>query len=170
MQSHPFMNWYKIACMANILHTLIWVKFVSMLPMYVQSGTQAFSLKNYCGFNTKSYCSDVCGYHRRPQTLVEICRNMGICCGFRAVAAEGKYPGFTLLLTAENVPVVLILDPQIKRIQFDKSRARAGGYQLKSMLNSMLVNKLQGFSNMASDWLAAVLPANQMPGIKICVN
>ena len=28
----------------------------------------------------------------------------------------------------------------------------------------------QRFSNMASDWLAAVLPANQMPGLKICVN
>ena len=27
-----------------------------------------------------------------------------------------------------------------------------------------------GFSNMASDWLAAVLPANQMPGLKIFVN
>ena len=31
------------------------------------------------------------------QTLVEICRNMGICCGFMAVAARGKYPGFILL-------------------------------------------------------------------------
>ena len=28
----------------------------------------------------------------------------------------------------------------------------------------------QGFSSMASDWLAAVLPANQMPGMKIFVN
>ena len=35
--------------------------------------------------------------HRRPQTLAEICRNMGICCGFRAVAARDKYPGFILL-------------------------------------------------------------------------
>ena len=58
--------------------------------------TQAFSLKNYCGFNTKSYCSDVCGYHQCPQTLVEICRNMGICFSFRAVAAREKYPGFML--------------------------------------------------------------------------
>ena len=58
--------------------------------------TYAFSLKNYCGFNTKSYCSYVCGYHRRPQTLAEIWRNMGIWFGFRAVAARGKYPGFML--------------------------------------------------------------------------
>ena len=28
----------------------------------------------------------------------------------------------------------------------------------------------QGFSNIASDWLAAVLPANHMPGLKIFVN
>ena len=28
----------------------------------------------------------------------------------------------------------------------------------------------QGFSDMASDWLAAVLPADQMPGLEIFVN
>ena len=45
--SHPslfhtatsLLNWYKMACMANILHRLIWVKFMSILSMYVQSGT-----------------------------------------------------------------------------------------------------------------------------------
>ena len=31
-----------------------------------------------------------------PQNLAEICRNMGICCGFRAAARE-KYPEFVLL-------------------------------------------------------------------------
>ena len=40
---------------------------------------------------------DVCGYHRCPQTLAEICRNMGICCGFRAVADREKYSMFILL-------------------------------------------------------------------------
>ena len=49
---------------------------------------QEFSLKNCCGFNTKSYCSDVCEHHRYPQTLAEMCRNMGICRGFRTVAAR----------------------------------------------------------------------------------
>ena len=58
---------------------------------------QAFQLMNYCGFNIEPFCSDVCGDHRRPQILAEICRNMGICCGFRAVAARGKFPGFMLL-------------------------------------------------------------------------
>ena len=50
----------------------------------------AFSLKNYCSFN---YCSDVCGFHRSPQTLAGICSNMG----FRAVAARGNILGFILL-------------------------------------------------------------------------
>ena len=29
-----------------------------------------------------------------PQTLAEMYRNMGICYGFRSVAARVKYPGF----------------------------------------------------------------------------
>ena len=39
------------------------------------------------------------------------------------------------------------------------------------LLSEIYSNKFhvryQGFSNMASDWLVAVLPANQMPGLKI---
>ena len=57
--------------------------------------THAFSLKNCCGFNTKIllfWCfMDITG---APQTLAEIWRNMAIFCGFGAVAARGKYPGF----------------------------------------------------------------------------
>ena len=45
----------------------------------------------------RPYCSDVCEYHWCPQTLVGICRNMGICCGCRAAAVRGKYPAFILL-------------------------------------------------------------------------
>ena len=56
---------------------------------------------NHCGFITEPFCSDVCGDHRRPQTLAEICRNIGICCGFRAAAAREKYPGFVLLATCK---------------------------------------------------------------------
>ena len=52
---------------------------------------------NYCDFNIERFCSDVCGDHRRPQTLAEICRKMGICCGITAVAARDKYLGFILL-------------------------------------------------------------------------
>ena len=86
-----------MACIADISYRLIWMKF-SKHDFYVCAirYTQAFSMKNYCGFNTKSYCSDVCGYHRCPQTLAEICRNIGICCSFWAVATREKYPGFIL--------------------------------------------------------------------------
>ena len=52
---------------------------------------------NYCGFNIEPFCCDVCGDLGRPQTLVEIHRNMDISCGFRAVAAREKYPGLILL-------------------------------------------------------------------------
>ena len=54
---------------------------------------QSFYLIN-CGFNIQPFCSDVCGDHRRPQTPAEMCRNMGICYGFRSLAARVKYPGF----------------------------------------------------------------------------
>ena len=60
---------------------------------------------NYWGFSIEPFCSDVCEDHRCPQTLAEICRNMGICCGFRAVAARGKYPGFILL----DIIIVLLI-------------------------------------------------------------
>ena len=89
-------DWYKMACMRDIVNILIRMKSISLLSMYMQIWyTQAFSLKNYCSFNTKSYCSDVWGHHRCPQTLAEICSNMGIW-GFRAEAVRGKYPGFIL--------------------------------------------------------------------------
>ena len=86
-----------MACKGDIIYKLIWMKFLSMLSMYVQSCTNRHFHWTYCGFNTKSYCSDVCGYYLCPQTLAEICRNMGIWCIFRAVAAREKYPGFILL-------------------------------------------------------------------------
>ena len=48
-----------------------------MFSVYAQSGTHCrFKLMNYCGFNIQPFCSDVCGDHRRPQTLAEMCRNM----------------------------------------------------------------------------------------------
>ena len=45
-------------------------------------------------FNIRPFCSDVCGDHRRPQTVAEMCRNISICYGFRSVATKVKYPGF----------------------------------------------------------------------------
>ena len=38
------------------------------------------------------------------------------------------------------------------------------GWGLLGKIHVKFYASYQGFSNMASDWLAAVLPANQMPG------
>ena len=44
------------------------------------------------------------------------------------------------------------------------------GWGLLSKIHVKFHVRLQGFSNIASDWLVAVLPANQMPGLKILTN
>ena len=82
--------WYKMFCMREISYRLIWMKFKNRLSVYVQPGTHRCVNWWIIGFNIEPFCSDVCADHRRPQTLAEICRNMGICCGFRAVAASGN--------------------------------------------------------------------------------
>ena len=38
---------------------------------------RAFELMNYCSFDIEAFYSDVCGDHRRPQTLAEICKKYG---------------------------------------------------------------------------------------------
>ena len=84
-------------CMRNISCRLIWMKFISMLSAFHVCAfwdAQAFWLMKDCDFNTEPFCSDVCGDHRRPQTLAERFRNMGICCGLRAVTCREKYPGY----------------------------------------------------------------------------
>ena len=63
--------------------------------------TQVRSLTGNCVLNTGPYCSDVWGYQQSPRTRAEICRNMSICSGFRAVASTGNYPGFNLLKTSD---------------------------------------------------------------------
>ena len=62
-------------------------------------GAEVRSLNSYCGLNIEPYYFKVCGYRRSPQTLVEICRDMGICGAFRVVSVREKYPGFILLST-----------------------------------------------------------------------
>ena len=93
----PFMNWYKIVCMGDLLYEFIWTKFTNFLSTDVQ--TQVRSLKSHCSFDTEPYCSDFCGYQRSPHNLAEIYRNMSICGGFRAMAARENYPGFILIWT-----------------------------------------------------------------------
>ena len=63
----------------------------------------------FCSFNTKPYYSDMCVYHRSRQTRAEICRHMGICCGFRVVAVREKYPGFILLFPEMRVILQLLV-------------------------------------------------------------
>ena len=87
--------WYKMFCVRDISYRLIWMEFINMFSVHAHSGTHSrFKLINYRGFNIQPFCSDVCGDHGRPQTLAEMCRNMGICYGFRSMATRVKYPGF----------------------------------------------------------------------------
>ena len=57
-------------------------------------GRTVVLIDKYCGFNIQPFCYDVCGDHRCPQNLAEMPRNMGICYGFKSMAARVKYPGF----------------------------------------------------------------------------
>ena len=83
-----------MACIGDILHRLIWMKSISMLSLYVQSGTHRhFQWIIMTVLTQKSYCSDVCEYHLCPQTLAKICKNMGFCWSFRAVAANKNIRG-----------------------------------------------------------------------------
>ena len=82
------LNWYKMACMANILYRVIWEKCMSMLSMYVQSGMHRH-------FHWKV----IAVLTQNPTVLMFVDvtgASMGICCGFRTVAAGGNYPGFML--------------------------------------------------------------------------
>ena len=131
------LNLYKMACIGDILYVLTWVKFISILSIYVQSGTQAFSLKNYCSFNTKSYFSDVCGYHRCPQTLVEICRNIGIWCNFRAGAHLVKISGVRVILKFTIVKWVPGIDLPVNK----PSCARTGPESMGCFQHKYLCRK-----------------------------
>ena len=89
----PRLFQFDMKCSARgIYHTDLYFRVCTIWD------AQSFKLTNYCGFNIQPSCSDMCGDHRRPQTLAEMCRNMGICYGFRSVAARVKYPGFIYLL------------------------------------------------------------------------
>ena len=85
---------YKMLCMREISYRLIWTKFINMLSVCAQCGMhRRFNWWIIVVFNIEPFYSDVCGDYRRPQTLAEICRIIGIYCGFKSVAAGVKYPG-----------------------------------------------------------------------------
>ena len=96
--------------MREILPRRIYMKFVSMLSLNVQSEThRRFNCRFFCSFNIEPYYSDMCVYHRCRQSRAEICRRMGICCGFRAVAVSEIYPGFGLLFPEMKVILHLLV-------------------------------------------------------------
>ena len=69
--------------------------------------TRAFPLNNYYDFNALTRI--VLMFVDITQTLVEIFRNMGIRCGFRAVVAGRKYSGFLLLYSNWLIYIHIIL-------------------------------------------------------------
>ena len=95
---------------------------------------------NYCDFNIEPFCSDVCGDRWRPQTLAKICRNMGICYGFRAVAARGKYPGFILFVITINANANFKCHPNVAK----KALTRAACSKCSLWVGTKLV--MQKFS------------------------
>ena len=63
----------------------------------------------------------MCLYRRCTQTLAEICRNTGIFCGFRAVAAK-KYPGLILFMSLFRNTKCIDLSPHAARCIWNHSR------------------------------------------------
>ena len=94
MQPHLFQIDVKMARMANISNRLICVKFISMLSMYVQFGTHRhFHWRIIVVLTQNPTVLMFVDITSTPQTLAEICRNRGVCWGFRAVATRGKKSG-----------------------------------------------------------------------------
>ena len=87
---------YEMTWVGDISHRWICMKFISTHVCAIWD-TEAFSLKNHCGFNKKVLLFWCLSISLVSPHLVEICRNVGICCSFRAVTASEKYPVFILL-------------------------------------------------------------------------
>ena len=69
--SHPSL-FHRVPCRGYISHRLIWMKSITcFLRMCYLVRTGIFIVELF-PFIAKPYCSDICGYHRCPQTLAEI--------------------------------------------------------------------------------------------------
>ena len=80
--------WYKVASVEIFLFgSKLQLQLHTFYVCTIQD-TQAFWLKNDCGLSIEPCWFDKWGHRRCHQTLSAICRNMGICGGFRAVAWE----------------------------------------------------------------------------------
>ena len=69
--SHPSL-FHRVPCRGYISHRLIWMKSITcFLRMCYLVRTGIFIVELF-PFIAKPYCSDICGYHKCPQTLAEI--------------------------------------------------------------------------------------------------
>ena len=147
---------------------------------------------NYCAFNIQPLCSDVSGDHRRPQTLAEMCRNMGICYGFRSVTARVEYPGLIIevlaLLSNYANPVygVATICHQVRCLRwghpslFHTATSLLIWYKMFCMrnisyiltwmksINMVSVSAQSGTHRCVNWWIIAVLTYN--PSVLMCVE
>ena len=81
--------WYKMFCVRDISYRLLWMEFINMFSVYAQSGTHSrfnryiIVVLTYNPSVLQPFCSDVCGDHRRPQTLAE---------AWEFVTVSGQWP------------------------------------------------------------------------------
>ena len=84
--------------MRDLTCTFSQIKSFNMFSMYLQSGvSRNFPLKIQCGLNIEPNCFHINICHCWPQTLVAICRNMGIWDVFTLCSPGKIYLGFILL-------------------------------------------------------------------------
>ena len=83
------LNWYKLVNMGYLWYAVIWLQSINMFSLDLQSGVIRYFhwILIYQGLY-------VCVYQGCPQTLAEICRNMGISDVFEVV--REMHPDFTL--------------------------------------------------------------------------
>ena len=86
-------NWYKIIYMVILYIDLHGWNQWTWFPCICNLGCTCILIDELLRFIIESFCSDVCDYHRCPQSLAVIHRNTNICCSFRAVGAREKYRG-----------------------------------------------------------------------------
>ena len=94
------LNWYKMACMANYIESFGRNLSACFLCMCNLGRTGIFT-EELLRFQHKILLYWCLWMSPAPpnSNKAEMCRNIGICCSFRAVTARGKHPGFVLFFT-----------------------------------------------------------------------
>ena len=88
-------NRLDLVWMWDLSYRIIWIKFAKMLFVYVKCGTHRLIHWRIIVFLTQN--PNVFMIVDINDALVVMCRNIGICCSFRAVAALEKHAVFILL-------------------------------------------------------------------------